>query len=399
MKKHGADSPPEPAALLLSPEAPYPLAGGGALRTASLLEYLAVRYALDVIVFREPGAPDPRAAFPPGLARDVNVIDLPAHSKTPAARAVRNLVRLAAGRPPLNDRFRGFDREVEAALGQRRYDLAVIEHFWCAPYLDQLAPRAARVVLDLHNLESALYRSLARSEPWPAALAMSRFAAAASRLEDRWLPRFSAVLAASPEDAARIPSLVEVHVFPNAIPEAPPPEAPEENLVIFSGNLEYRPNISAVRLFRARVWPLLRDRWPGLRWRLVGKNPHAVEKYLRGDDRIELTGPVENAIEALAAARVVIVPLLAGSGTRFKILEAWAARRAVVSTTLGAEGLHARDGEHLLLRDTPEAFADAISHLLASPEDRLRLGSAGRALCDRQFTWPRAWQLLPALGL
>ena len=184
MTKHGADSP-ERSALLLSPEAPYPPAGGGALRTASLIEYLGPRYALDVIVFREPGAADPRDAFPPGLARGVHVIDLPRHSKSPAARAVRNLVRLAAGSPPLNDRFRGFTRELTAALGERRYDLAVIEHFWCAPYLDVLAPHAARVVLDLHNLESALYRGLAQSEPWPASLALTRFAAAARRLEGR----------------------------------------------------------------------------------------------------------------------------------------------------------------------------------------------------------------------
>jgi glycosyltransferase involved in cell wall biosynthesis len=395
MKKHGADSPPERAALLLSPEAPYPPAGGGALRTASLIEYLGRRYALDVIVFREPGAPDPRDAFPPGLVREAQVIDLPRHSKTPAARATRNLVRLASGWPPLNDRFRGFDREVGAALGERRYDLAVIEHFWCASYLDQVAPRAARVVLDLHNIESVLYRGLAQSEPWPASLGMRMFAAAARRLERRWLPRFAAVLVASPADAARIASQVAVRVYPNAIPAVSQPHVPEENILAFSGNLEYAPNVAAVRFFRREIWPLLRVERPDLRWRLIGKNPSAVAQYVRGDDRIEIIGPVENAIEALAAARVVVVPLLAGSGTRFKILEAWAAGRAVVSTTLGAEGLPARDEEHLLLRDTPEAFANAVSHLLASPDERRRLGAAGRALCDRDFTWTSAWEALP----
>jgi glycosyltransferase involved in cell wall biosynthesis len=372
------------------------------MRTASILEYLGPRYALDVIAFREPGAPDPRSAFPPGLARAVHVIDLPRHSKTPAARAARNLRRLALGRPPLNDRFRGFASEVSRCLDRQKYDIAVIEHFWCAPYVEQVAPRASRVILDLLDVESALYRSLADSEPWPKSAAFGRFARAVRRMEVRWIPRFSSVLVASNEDASRVRQIAPqatVHVFPNAIPAVAEPRVGEENVVVFSGNLEYEPNVSAVRFFRSEVWPLLRERWPELRWRLVGRNPRGVAKYIRGDERIELTGPIADAVTELAKARVVVAPILAGSGTRIKILEAWAAGRAVVSTTLGAEGLRARDGEQLLLRDTPESFASAVSGLLEAPEERARLGAAGRSRLDREFTWPRAWEALAACGI
>lgn len=402
MRKRGDGLPREGAALVISPEAPYPVAGGGALRIASILEYLGPRYALDVIVFREPGAPDPLCAFPPGLARAVYAIDLPYHSKAPAVRAARNLARLALGQPPLNDRFRGFAREVSRSIERQRYDIAFIEHFWCAPYVEQVAPHASRVILDLHNVESALYGSLADSERWPKSLALGRFARAARRMESRWIPRFSSVLAASKEDAARVRGIApqaEIHVYPNAIPAVPQPQASEENVVVFSGNLEYEPNIAAVRFFRSQVWPLLGERWPELRWRLVGRNPQAVERYVRGDARIELTGPVVDAVAELAKARVVVAPLLAGSGTRIKILEAWAAGRAVVSTTLGAEGLHARDGEHLLLADTAQSFAAAVSGLIGLPDQRLRLGAAGRALLDREFTWPRAWEALAECGV
>ena len=363
------------------------------MRTASILEYLRPRYALDVVVFREPGAPDPRAD---------HAIDLPTHSKTPAARAVRNLRRLILGRPPLNDRFQGFAAEVSRCLGREKYDVALIEHFWCAPYVEQIAPRAARVILDLHNIESALYRSLADSEPWPKSAAFGSFARAVRRMEVHWIPRFSSVLVASNEDAVRVRQIAPqtaVHVFPNAIPAVAEPHVPEENVIVFSGNLEYEPNVSAVRFFRSEVWPLLRERWPELGWRLVGRNPQAVAKYIGGDGRIEVTGPVAEAVPELARARVVVVPVLAGSGTRTKILEAWAAGRAVVSTTLGAEGLGVRDGEHLLLRDTPESFASAVSALLSAPEERLRLGAAGRSLLEREFTWPRAWEALAACGV
>ena len=115
--------------------------------------------------------------------------------------------------------------------------------------------------------------------------------------------------------------------------------------------MEYHPNRSAVRFFRREVWPLLRNRQPDLVWRLVGKNPDAVRAFTSGDSRIEVSGEVEDAVRELAKAEVAVVPLLAGSGTRLKILEAWAAGTPVVSTTIGAEGLPVRDGQHLLLAD------------------------------------------------
>ncbi len=396
--------PPDlrPRALFLSPEAPYPAVGGGALRSASIFEYLAARYAVDVIVFREPSAPDPRAAFPPGLARDIHVIELPYHSRSLPARGARNLERYLAGRVPLNDRFSGFAAPIAACVGGRRYDLTLIEHFWCAPYCGDLEAQSGRVVLDLHNVESSFYRRCAQAEPWPASLALRRFARASAALERRWLPRFSLLLAASAEDARSVREIspaARVEVYPNAIPLVPLPDLADQPALIFSGNLEYRPNVSAVRFFRKRIWPLIRECWPGLVWRLVGKNPQAVAKFVAGDARIELVGPVENAIQALASARVVVVPLLAGSGTRVKILEAWAAGRPVVSTSLGAEGLPVRDGEHLLLADNPEDFAAAVSRLLASPQLRERVGRAGRQLYESQFTWPQAWERLAAIGI
>jgi glycosyltransferase involved in cell wall biosynthesis len=172
----------------------------------------------------------------------------------------------------------------------------------------------------------------------------------------------------------------------------PQPNVAERDVVAFSGNLEYHPNISAVRFFNDRIWPRLRERWPTLVWRLIGKNPQAVRKNIDSDARIEFTGPVENAVAELASAKVVVVPLLAGSGTRFKIIEAWAAGRAVVSTSIGAEGLPVKQGENILLADNPETFIETISSLLASPDRRQQLGRAGRIMFETEFTWENTWK-------
>jgi glycosyltransferase involved in cell wall biosynthesis len=378
------------------------MAGGGALRTASLLHYLALRYDVDLVVFRQPGAPDPRRQLPAGLVRRVWVVDLPAHSRTLAARAVRNTLRVARRVPPLVDRFAGFEREIERALEGRRYDIGLVEHFWCAPYEEQMAKVCGRTVLDLHNIESALDERCAQVESGSRAWAHRVFSRASLELERTWLPRFSELLAASQSDAERARAIApgaRVTVYPNALPRTPLPARGNEDAIVFSGNMEYHPNISAVRFFRQEVWPLLRERWPGLVWRLIGKNPEAVRRFTSGDARIQVEGPVEDAVRELARAKVAVVPVLAGSGTRLKILEAWAAGVPVVSTTLGAEGLGARDGESLLLADGGPAFAEAVSRLLACTDLRQSVGAAGRLLLEKEFTWETAWKTLSSLRI
>jgi glycosyltransferase involved in cell wall biosynthesis len=385
------------AALFLAPETPYPIAGGGALRSASLLEYLFRHYEVDVIVFRQPGAPDPAALFPAGRARRITVLDLPANRRSLAARAVRNAGRVARRVPPLVDRFAGFSAAVAGAVQGRRYQLGVIEHSWCAPYLEQIAPSCARTVLDLHNVESVLHARCAAADGGAAAMAHRVFEQASRKLEETWLPRFSEVLATSPQDAALVRDIspqATVTVYPNSLPPVPRPAAAGEEAVVFSGNMEYHPNTSAVAFFRREVWPRLRDRWPNLVWRLVGRNPGAVARFTGGDPRIQVVGPVEDAVTELARSRVAVVPLLAGSGTRLKILEAWAAALPVVSTTLGGEGLPIRDQETALVADGGEAFAAAVTRLLTCTELRSKLGEAGRLLLEKEFTWETAWKKL-----
>ncbi|MCU1273135.1 MAG: glycosyl transferase, group 1 [Bryobacterales bacterium] len=388
---------PQPSALVLLPEAPYPPYGGGAMRSASVLEYLARRYEVDVIVFREPGAPDPEQLFPPGIARQIHVIALPPHRKDVLSKAARNTGRLLRRVPPLMDRFGGFAQQIGSLVRGHHYNVSIVEHFWCAPYGEQLAPVSSKLVLDLHNIESVLHERCARTAIGPEALAHRIFRKAARDLERQWFPRYDRLLTASDADAHaahRISPAAHITAYPNAIPLVPQPDVAERDIVAFSGNLEYHPNLAAIRFFYTEIWPLLRDRATALKWRLIGKNPDAVRKQTNGDERIEVSGPVINAIEELARAKVVVVPLLAGSGTRFKLIEAWAAGRAVVSTRVGAEGLPARHGENLLLADDAHSFAEAVLLLLTAPDLRRELGQAGRRLFESEFTWDRAWRKL-----
>jgi glycosyltransferase involved in cell wall biosynthesis len=355
---------------------------------------------VDLLVFEAPTQARASEHIPKELVRDVLRVALPAHSRKVAMRVIRNGVRLLRATTPLISRFGGFEESVGRLINGRSYELGVIEHFWCAPYARLLAQHCGRLVLDLHNVESELHRTCARTEKWPHNVAHHQFSRASARLERAYIPRFSSVLTASADDAAKARTLaprVPVLVYPNALPETPLPAVAEEHVIAFSGNLEYHPNQSAVRYFATQIWPRLHAQWPAVRFRLIGKNPRGVEHIVGQLPSVELTGPVEDAVAELARAAVVVVPLLAGSGTRLKILEAWAAGRAVVSTTIGAEGLAARDGDNIVIRDTASSFADAVSMLLESPEMRHTIGVNARAEFERSCTWASAWPALADL--
>ena len=378
-------------ALILCPEAPYPLHGGGPLRTAAILNYLAQKYEVDAVFFRQPGSQDPVAAIPAGLVREALTIELPFHSRSTVARVARNLRRYCSGSPPLFDRFRRFKEQVTRYSTGRTYEVAVIEHFWCAAYVRHL--RAKRVIADLHNVESVWHARMATQElPW----LHRRFAKAYQRLEADLLPHFAQVLVPSAADLAALPPQIKAAVYPNTVPSAPKPIIPKQDRIIFSANLEYYPNIAGVSWFAREVWPALANRHPSLEWVLAGRSPEAVRHLLPNDTRIMFTGPLPDLAPEIAAAKVAIVPLHAGSGTRVKILEAWRAGTAVVSTPIGAEGL---PQEGVLLAANPKDFASAISTLLEDESRRHHLEGCGFNLLEAEFTWEAGWKCLERLGI
>lgn len=373
--------------LLVCPEAPYPVLGGGAQRIASFIEYFVARgCVVDVLSFVPCQAP-------PEFVREVLYVPLPVNGRSLAARVLRNAGRLARGVPPLIDRLAGFDAPIRAVLGSRRYDLAVMEHLWLAPYVDLMRNYAERVWCDLQNIESRFFRTLAASSGPGASWVHGRFARLSEKLEAELLPKFDGCLVCS-EDDAKLVRDARVVVYPNTIGWFERRERVKRQVLVFSANMEYHPNQQAVRWFHGSIWPKLRSRFPELRWRLVGMNPEAVRNVVRGDSRIELTGFVEDAMAEIGEAQLAVVPLLSGSGTRIKILEAWAAGTAVVSTTLGSEGLPGC----LRIADGAEAFERAVAELLDDPGERKRLEEAGRKTYEVRFHRKAVWNILDIEG-
>lgn len=381
---------------MISPEAPYPLDGGGPLRTASLLNYLSLRYDVDLIAFKHPGQRVVEM-LPAGLVNRAETIPLDPHKNSFFARAARNGMRLVRLKPPLLDRFSGYDLEIEQVVEKRTYDVAVLEHFWSASYLPLARRHARRTILDLHNIESTWHQSCAEAGGFGRSLVHRCFHYAAVRQEQHWFKECDLALVTSREDARRISQIAggtAVCVYPNAIPWRDVISCETDFSIAFSGNLEYEPNRVGLHYFFLNMWPALKARFPALKFRIIGKNAHAIQQDVAGVEGVECTGAVEDPFQWLSQARVAVAPLLSGSGTRLKIIEAWAAQKAVVSTSIGAEGLGARHGESLLIADEPEEFVKAIERLLTDEGLRQNIAKGGRDEYERKFTWPIAWKSL-----
>lgn len=220
---------------------------------------------------------------------------------------------------------------------------------------------------------------------WRGALRRYDFLTAVSEDEAAAVRR---VLGSSGDDAPPvhvIPNGVDVRAFDNASGYI---RAPVPGRIIYNGALTYRPNRDAVHWFAREILPVITARVPEAHLVVTGRYEAASAGELKGNPRVRLTGFLPDLQTALAEAAVCAVPLLAGGGTRLKILEAWAAGVPVVSTTIGAAGLCGEDGVHLLRADTAQGLGDAVTRLLREPETARALAQNARRLVEREYDWP-----------
>jgi glycosyltransferase involved in cell wall biosynthesis len=205
------------------------------------------------------------------------------------------------------------------------------------------------------------------------------------------------VLACSEADAAKLKELrhkTPITVIPNAIHvntyqqdvDQPIADIPHPALV-FTGKMDFRPNIDAALWLADEIFPAIRMSHPKAHLTIVGQKPHARLNSLKGREGITLTGYVPDVKPYLNAADVYVAPLRMGSGTRFKLLEAMAMGKAIVSTRLGAEGLSVENGREMWLADTTSDFAMAVNILLGDKDKRRKMGEKSRAAVSGTYDW------------
>lgn len=374
--------------LLATPRPLFPADTGGKIRSLETFSRLAKRFEVHAVSFANPSADREGIAAMSDLFASYTPVSWRESEKYSARFYLNLLANQLSDLPFFIDKCcrSEFTETLQTVFRRRDVDLLLCDFLHTAvPALE--LPITPRVVFQ-HNVEYLLRKRQYEAESSP--LKKWLFAAEwkkTRRIEERVCQSFDHVIAVSPEDGevfkrefgikriSTIPTGVDSDYFqPQGLPQ-------KAGRLAFVGSMDWYPNEDGIIWFLHEVYPLIRNKLNPVSFKVIGRNPSARLKMMAANlQGVELTGRVADVRPFLAEAEVVVVPLRVGGGTRIKIPEAMAMGKAVVSTTVGAEGLPFRNGQEIILADTREEFAKAVSDIMLNPKRRTEIEFAA---CDR----------------
>lgn len=380
-----------PQLLWITDEVPHPDRGGGSIRQYNLLRRIADEADVDLLLAGHLPDEELRKSL-----RKVVCIDRPDVVRSGLDRrrtsdVGRRLRAASAFIPWVPPEEISINRRVVEALSRRlldtsAYDLVQVEH----EHLGGLLPgrRRTRWAITLHNLMSVRFRQRAAVESkrrvgW----LFKAEARRAQQWERRIIARSDLTIVMSEEDARSLRG--PCVVVPNGVDldRFPAYAAAREPRLIFSASFNYEPNIDGATWLCEDILPRIRHRVPGATIVLVGREPDARVVRLSSLPGVEAHFDVPDVFPYLRGARLAVVPIRQGSGTRLKALEAMAAARPIVGTTIGLEGLGLVDGRSAVIADSPDGLAAAAVRLLTDDAAAAAIAAEGRLVAERRFSW------------
>ncbi|HEX5165601.1 MAG TPA: glycosyltransferase family 4 protein [Thermomicrobiales bacterium] len=380
--------------LLLTQIVPNPPDAGPKAKTHYVLRTLAAEHDVDLITFARSDLEVAQAEDLAPFCRSITAIRLERQRPMELVYFAKSWAR----RTPFlveRDARGAFAEAVRRQLATGAVDIVHADQLTMGQYLDLARGHHTRRVFDAHNAVWEMVRELAPRQKTPVHRALAavewrrlrRFEGRIARESDLTLAvserdRAALELAAGTTiNAAIVPIGIEVHDRTVVTPSR------STNLLSIA-TMHYPPNAEALRWFLDEVWPLLGADRSEMTVDVAGpRPPEDIVAAGERDPRVRVHGYVEDVEPLYQQAAVFIVPLLSGSGVRVKILEAMARGVPVVSTTIGADGLDLDDGVHLLIADTPAAFADAVTYLLEHPERAQAMAVSGRERILERYDW------------
>jgi glycosyltransferase involved in cell wall biosynthesis len=400
--------------LWLSHLVPYPPKGGVLQRSYNLLRELAKYHEVDLLAFNqkpmmlthypdiETGIADAKAHLGEFCGR-IEVLQLPVDK----SRYGRHLIALKSlFTRPYNINWLVSDEyadRLRAWLSESRYDLVHFDTISFAPY-KPLLPPGTPTALDHHNIESPMLIRRAEMETnlpkkfyfWQEGVRLRHY-------EATHCPQFSTNITCSDLDTERLLEIspgCDAQTIPNGvdIDYFKPGEEGDELRLIFVGRLNWYPNAQAVTWIAEVLWPLLKKRWPEIRFDIIGANPPAAAKELAArDPHFIVHGFVDEMRTYLARATVYVCPITDGGGTKLKMLDALAMGKAIVADPIACEGINITDGVNVLLASEPAAYVERIAEFVGSAEKRAAFGRAARKLIEDEYSYAAIGRTLAAL--
>ena len=377
--------------LVLDEEVPHPPNAGKRIRTWNILSRLAKRHSVTLLCYGVEGGPGTAALEDVGIR--VRIVE-----PQPVLRGVglysRLLWNLFSPEPfSVTKHYSArFHDAVRDTLEESNYDLVHCEWTPYARYVEQL--RTLPVVIGAHNIESDIWQRrsqvasniVAKAFFWTQERKMRRF-------ERKSLLQAAAVTAVTEKDSEIMMGwgVKSASVAPNGVDltmPVPSREVERDDEILFLASLDWHPNVDSLEYFVTAIFPIVLAQNPRAQLRIVGRKPapSLAERYSNMPG-VDFVGEADDLHPLIARAGLLVVPLRIGGGSRLKILEALALEKAVVSTSIGAEGLDVVSGEHLLIADEPEEFAQRILQLQGSKSLRCMLGRNGRRIVTQLYGW------------
>ncbi len=386
--------------LFLTPTPPFPPDHGAAIRNWGLVSSLAKQHRISLLTFAKRMDQIPSELL--DCCATVSITSPPVRTS-----AQRMATVLGSSRADMADRLASpeFSVRLQNLLKSETFDAIHVEGLEMGPYLQQIVAQrrdasTSLLIYDAHNAETVIQHrayQTDRLQPrrWLAALYSRLQVPRLALLERQTCAQADVVLCVSEEDCAALsrplpalqPVLLPNGIFLSQYPVDVQPAVLPAPALVFSGKMDYRPNVDAVLWFAREILPRVRKFHAEATFVIVGKAPVPAINRLAHDPAIIVTRSMPDVRPMIAAATVFLAPLRMGGGTRFKILEAMALRRPIVSTTIGAEGFPVTDGSELLLADSPSEQVSAICSLLDDAQARARLGEAGRSFVESRYQW------------
>lgn len=384
----------KPKLLFLGQTLPYPPDSGTAIRSYNVLRLLARDYDVTVLCFyRRATTGNLDASLTALRAIAPHVEAFPIEQEYSRARMLADHARsVLTGRAYTTYAYENaaFRRALLSHLARERFALVYLDSLDVGGYLPLIT--GMPIVVGHQNVESALLRRRGENESKGVRRAYLKLQAKLMEGEERrWCPRAAVNLSVSNADMHNFQKLVpnaHFEVIPNGVDVDAfvPGTGSTRDGIVFVGGLSWFPNADALEFFDTEILPLVRARDERVKVTWVGRaKPDVIASYAKRG--IVLTGHVEDMRSYVHSAACYVVPLRIGGGTRLKILDAWALGKAVVSTSIGCEGLDAVDGQNILIRDEPAAFATAVTMLLHDSGLRASLERNARATAVRKYSW------------
>jgi len=391
--------------LFLTPQVPYPPQQGTTIRNLNIIARLASRHQVTLLSFAAPENTLEAVSPLRAMCEAVHTVPQPVRTGLKRLRTT-----LTSSLPDMAYRLESsaFRAMLERLLATQDFHVIEFEGIEMIPYLPtaleharQADPRPC-LVFDDHNAEYVLQKRVFQADVWAPRRWLGALYSLAQwqklRSYEAWAcRRADVVVAVSDRDAESLRRIVpglQVHVVPNGVDPAyyalPIPDGfLPPNCLVFTGKMDFRPNVDAVLWFADRVLPLIRKSIPGVQFYIVGQRPHARLERLRSQTGVVITGHVPDQRPYIGGATVYVIPLRSGGGTRLKVLEAMAMRRPIVSTSMGCDGFPVTPGREAIVADDPFSFAHHTVELLCDATRRVELGQAGYDFAKAHYDWDR----------